>query len=389
MPRLTQVVVARLRAQRGAEEWVWDSDVPGFGIRLQPSGRMTYVVRYRTQCGRQRKGTLGRCCDLTPDQARALARKTFAAVAEGRDPAQERSDIRTAPTVGDLRDRYFRDHAEPFKKPRSVRLDRDTWRLHISRHVPDRLRVADVGRPEILSMMSAMRDTPAAANSALAILSKAFNLAESWGWRTAINPCRHVRKFSLRAHDRILSPEQVRTLTATVDDMEDHGEIPAPMSHLVKLLLLTGCRLREIMHARQEWVDRDRAALVLPDSKVGRRVIPLPAPALDIIAQIEPGEWLIPGRGGNAPMQSPHTMWARIRARARLPEDLRPHDLRHTYGSWGHAQGLSLRQVAGVLGHRQLSTTERYTHAFAADASRAAGVVAAAIAANMGGTAVL
>ena len=382
MPKLTKTAVDNASAG-DKETWIWCAELPGFGVRVQPSGRKTYVARYRNQAHQQRKYTIGRCCDLTPDQARALARKVFAEVADGHDPAAGKSALRSAPTMADLRDRYLTEHAKPFKKQTSAKQDEDNWRRNITPLLGDSTRVADVTRADVLKMVGKMVDRPAAANQCIALLSKAMNLAELWGWRKDMNPCRHVKKLRLREHDTILSADQIRTLTATMDDMVDHQEIPSSMADLVKLLMLTGCRLNEIMSARQEWVDRDLKVLRLPDSKVGQRVIPLPTAAMEIIEAIPAGEWLIPGRIAKEHLKQPHGMWSRIRVRARLPAGIRPHDLRHNYGSLGHRLGASLRQVAGVLGHSNLSTTERYTHAAATETSRTAEMIAAEIARSM------
>ncbi|WP_244206960.1 site-specific integrase [Caballeronia pedi] len=168
--------------------------------------------------------------------------------------------------------------------------------------------------------------------------------------------------------------------------MVDEDDIPQAMADLVRLLLITGCRLNEVMSARREWIDRDRRLLLLPDSKVGQRRIALPTAAMEIIERIlddESGsDWLIPGRAAGEHLKHPHAMFKRIKARAKLPADLRPHDLRHTAGSLAHMAGLSQKQVATMLGHRQLATTERYLHGFASDHARAVETVGNVISAN-------
>lgn len=369
MPRITKSLIDGTRAD-DADAWVWCSELPGFGFRVRPSGRKTFICRYRTHDGQQRKHTIGRCSDLTPDRARTIARDIFGAVAEGRDPTIERRESRDAPTVADLEERYMREHARPFKKPRSADLDAGLWRKHILPAL-GRKKVAAVSKADVLSLHGSLSTMPATANLVLALLSKSLNLAEDWGWRQpGTNPCRRLKRFRIRQRETILTPDQITALGRALDEMVEERSIPAPMAGLVSLLLLTGCRLNEIMSAERSWVDRERRLLLLPDSKVGQRRIALPQAAMKIIDDLPAGKWLIPGRTPADHMRQPWGIWSRIRERAGLSADVRLHDLRHTVGSIGHMAGLSQRQIATMLGHRQLATTERYLHGYHSDHTR-------------------
>ncbi|WNL63611.1 integrase [Aeromonas phage ST4] len=367
MPKLTKTLVDSCKPS-DTDQWIWDSELPGFGIRIQVSGRKTYVARYRTHDRVQRKLTLARCSDMPPDRARDLARKAFATVAEGGDPTKARRVEKDAPTIADLQDRYMNEHAKPFKKATSTRLDDANWRNHILPQLGKK-KVKDLKRSDILSLHGSLSEKPATANQVLALLSKALNLCETWEWRPRnSNPCHEVKKYKIRERELILTPVQIKTLNSTLDELLSAGEIREPMVNLVRLLMLTGCRLREIMHAQRDWVDHERQLLLLPDSKVGQRKIALSGPAMDIISGIATSEtWLIPGRYHGQPMDTPYKAWARIKERAGLPTELRIHDLRHTAGSLGHMAGLSQKQIQIMLGHKQMSTTERYLHGATGD----------------------
>lgn len=367
MPKLTKTLVENTKAS-DTDQWVWDTELPCFGIRIQPSGRKTYVARYRTHDRVQRKLTIARCSDMPPDRARDLARKAFATVAEGGDPTKERRVEKDAPTVADLQERYMNEHAKPFKKPASARLDEANWRIHILPQLGKK-KVKDVKRSDILTLHGSLSEKPATANQVLALLSKAFNLCEIWEWRPRnSNPCHEVKKYKINERELILTPVQIKSLNGTLDEMLASAEISEPMANLVRLLMLTGCRLREIMHAQRDWVDHERQLLLLPDSKVGQRKIALSGPAMDIINGIASTEtWLIPGRRHGQPMDTPYKAWKRIKERAGLPMELRIHDLRHTAGSLGHMAGLSQKQIQIMLGHKQMSTTERYLHGATGD----------------------
>lgn len=384
MPKLTKSNLDRLTAEPGKDAFLWCSEVPGFGVRAQPGGRKTYLVRYRTQTGTQRKMTLARCCDMPPEKARELARKVFGDVAAGRDPAADRRDAREAPTMADLWDRYLRDYAKVFKKPSSVNSDESTWRLHVSPSIGTK-KAAEVNKTDVTKIVAALGDRKVTANHVVALLGKMFNLAEDWEVREAnSNPCRRWKKHHIPERDNILSVDQIAAVDRAMDEMMADGAMPYPMAALVRLWLLTGCRNSEIRLAERAWVDFNRKLLLLPDSKVGQRRIPLPDAAIDIIKTLPEGKWLIPGRIAGQPLKSPNGMWRRIAERAGLPPGSRPHDLRHTVGSLGHAAGLSQKEIQQQLGHKQMSTTERYIHGIASAQSKAANQIADIITAGWG-----
>lgn len=287
MPKLTKTTVENAAVPTQGDAWLWDSELEGFGVRIMTSGRKTYVVRYRTKVGNvQRKMTVARCSDLPPEKARELARKVFALVAEGLDPVGDKRVKKERPTILQLRDKYMKDHARPFKKKRSADLDEKNWRLHI---VPTmgHVEIAEVKRSDILSLHGSLSATPATANQVLALLSKAFNLAEEWEWRDRnTNPCHKVKKYELRERETILSLADIKRLYQTLSDLLQEGKILRQMFDLIRLLTLTGCRLREIMSAKRSWIDEERALLLLPDSKVGQRKISLPDICMTIIADV-------------------------------------------------------------------------------------------------------
>jgi integrase len=381
MPKLTKTAVDAAQPPLKGDAWLWDNELPSFGVRIQSSGRKTYVARYRTHAGIQRKQTIGRCTDIVPDKARDLARKIFGAVAEGRDPAMEKTELKEAPTVADLEQRYMKEHARPFKKAGSVARDEALWRIYVLPALGKK-RVDSVTQADVLALMGSLSEHPATANACVALLSKAFNLADLWKWRKDGNPCRHIKKYKIRERETILAPEQIQRLDATLTEMVEQHEIMKSMADLIRLLLITGCRLNEIMSSKQEWIDRERSLLLLPDSKVGQRRIALSSAAMEIINGIEEGKWLIPGRIAGEHMMHPQGIWKRIKQRAELPPEMRIHDLRHTAGSLAHMAGLTQKQVATMLGHRQLSTTERYLHGLATDQARAINTVASVITQN-------
>ncbi len=386
MPKLTKTYVDGLKPTDKVYD-VWDSELEGFGVRVHPTGRKVYLVRYRVKDATktQRKQNIARASDMPPDRARDLARGIFAQVAEGKDPMKARQLDKEAPTVEDMANRYMKEHAKPFKKERSVVLDEKNFRIHIL-PVLGKKRVKDVTKANILSLVGSLSETPATGNQCIALLSKAFNLAEDWEWRDRnSNPCHKVKKYALQERELILNPDQIKALSETAHRLVIENKITKEMCDLVHLLMLTGCRLREIMNAKSSWIDFERSLLILPDSKVGKRHIALSPSSLEVIAGMDPSaEWLIPGRIKGQPMDSPYKAWKLLKLEAKLPMALRIHDLRHTVGSLGHMAGMSQKQIQLLLGHKQIGTTARYLHGATGEAAAVAEKIGNVIVANFG-----
>jgi integrase len=226
---------------------------------------------------------------LTADEARNEARKLLGDVARGGNPAEERQRDLRAPTIASLCDRFLSEYAAHHCKPST----RKGYEIVIRTKIKPKLgtrKIVDITRAEIVAFHHDFRDRPYMANGAVSILSKMFNLAEDWGLRTdGTNPARRIRKFREEEKKRYLSDhEQMRLGNALAEALEEGLETPYAVS-AIYLLMLTGCRLGEILTLKWEYVTTHH--LELPDSKTGRRRIPLPREAYDIIMAL-------PRRGG-------------------------------------------------------------------------------------------
>lgn len=352
--KITRRAIAALEPEPGKQVWLYDTELPGFLVLCQPSGRRSYLVRYRTPGGATRKLTLGLCAELHPDDAREMARVALATARRGEDPGRDR----TAPTVADLARKFTEQHAARLRPGTRVNYEA-LWRRHILPRIGT-LRVIDVKRADVARLHDALHERPHTANRALEVVSKAFDLAEIWGLREeGTNPCRHVRAFREEARQRTLDEAEVGRLWSALDRLEVETDVPAAAA--IRLLLLTGCRKNEILRARWDWIDWDRGLLRLPDhaAKTGARDVFLSDAALDVLRSLPRWSvYILPGRTGG-PIEGLQKIWERVRASIGM-RDVRLHDLRHTVGSLSDRAGLSQRQIADLLGHKQLSTTARY-----------------------------
>ncbi len=347
---------------RGAY-YIWDTETAGFGLRVYPSGRKAFVLTYRVK-GKQRFYSLGRYGELTLHQARTEALDVLRQARQGKDPAEDRMSYRKAPTMADLAERFIEEHSKINKNPVVVKEDQRRFRLHIPPRFGHR-RVVDITRADVAELHTAMAPTPGAANNVRSLLATAFSLAEVWGWRPeGSNPTQHVRAYKLQKRERHLSPAELGRLAQVLTEAERLQSIGTEAITAIRLLIVTGCRLNEILKLRWEDVDFEGRCLRLPDSKTGPKTVPLNSAALELLSAIEHREgkpFVIPGKKPGSHLTSLKGQWPRIRASAGL-EDVRIHDLRHTYASFGVNLGLPLPMIGKVLGHSNAAMTERYAH---------------------------
>lgn len=352
---------------------LWDTDLKGFGCKITPKGRRVYFLYYRTNSGTQRRPAIGRHGEITAEVARDIARRWLGEVAAGGDPSQTRKAARTAPTMAELCQRFLMEHSK-FKNKSGTTYN---YERIIDRFILPALgtcKVLEVTRLDIDRLHHRLRDTPYQANRVLGLLSKMMNLAERWGYRPdGSNPTRHVEKYREHRRERYLSQEELNRLARVLAAMEQKATETPEIIAAVRLLIFTGCRLSEILKLKWIWVDWERHCLELPDSKTGAKVIHLNAPALEVLRGLvrqDGHPYVIPGAKRGHHLVNLEKPWRRIRKQAGL-DNVRLHDLRHTYASVAVGLGEGLPIIGKLLGHSQPATTHRYAH-LAADPLKAA-----------------
>jgi integrase len=374
------------------DSFVWDDTLSGFGLRLQPTGAKSYIVKYRAGSGRgapTRRVTLGRVGTLTPDEARALARKILGAVAHGSDPAALKAAERRASTLRELAEIFLVEHVEAKRKRTTAAHYRSLLERMVLPELGSR-KAEQVTTSDLARLHTKMRDRPYQANRMLEVVGSLYAFA---GKRKILpvgfNPARGIEQYPEKGRERFLSADELTRLGDAVREAETVGlpydideekptakhapkkahrltKIGPHAAAAVRLLILTGARLREILHLKWEHVDVERGLLLLPDSKTGKKAIVLNAPALDILANLpRVGAYVIAGQAAGTDDEKPRAdlnrPWRAIVKRAGL-NGLRIHDLRHTHASVGAGLGLGLPIIGRLLGHTQPSTTARYAH---------------------------
>ncbi len=404
--KITKRAVDGLRASSGGAVLLWDADLPGFGVRCRASGAKYYVVKFRTTAGRPRWVTIGRHgAPWTPDAARKEALRLLGQVAAGQDPASEREAMRRDLTIAELCDVYVAEGCTT-KKSSTLIVDRSSIERHI-KPLLGRRRAREVTRADVerfqqdvangktatdvrtkvrgRAIVSGGRGTAA---RAVGVLGAIFSVAVRRELRPD-NPVKGVKLFERNKRERFLSTVELARLGDALTAAKQGGENPFAIAAL-RLLALTGARKSEILGLRWEWVDFERRCLRLPDSKTGAKVVPLGAPALELLAslpRVEGNPHVLPSARADGHFVGLQKVWARVRKRAGL-DGVRVHDLRHSFASVAVAGGDSLYLVGKVLGHRQARTTEVYAHLHddpvRAVADRAASAIEAAMSREAG-----
>ncbi len=363
---LTNRAVAALKVER--DTVYWDRDLPGFGVRVYPGGGKVYIAQAREPDRTTRRVTVGRHDVLNADQARQRAALIIARIRAGEDPVPLPLAARFngGPTVADLAERYLEEHVAVRIKPSTQRRARSMLHNHILPAL-GRMPLEAVERSDIVEFHQKLSDRPVTANKCVKVLSHMYRLGEGWGLVPEdFNPCRAIEKFPERSRERFLTDAEFTRLGRVLDEAVESGAAPLTAVTAIRLLMLTGCRKNEILTLRWSDVDLDAGELHLADSKTGPRTVQLPPTAVELLGALprrNDSPWVFPGndRDGRYSGGGLDHAWRTVRTAAGL-EDVRMHDLRHSFASRALALGETLPVIGKLLGHSDIETTARYAH---------------------------
>ena len=361
----------------------WDSELMGFGVRVYSSGRKYYVVQTRAGGAAAKRVTVGRHGVISAEEARRRAALVIARIKAGEEPMARR--LANGPTVAALAARYLEEHVAVRCKPRTRMLYHLVVKKYILPEFGQRSALG-VGQAQVAELHYKLRKTPYMANHVVDTLSRIFNLAEDWGVvPEGSNPCRFQVKYKQRSRERFLTEEEFRRLGRVLSEAETCRGVSVHAVAAIRLLMLTGCRRNEILTLR--WEDMNPAAneLHLRDSKTGARTVSLSPEAAKVLAEVPrvaDNPFVIPGRIKGTFMRNVNDPWKIIRKRAGL-DDVRLHDLRHSFASRALALGESLPMIGKLLGHSRIETTARYAHLARESVHESAARIADSIAANL------
>ena len=342
--RLTQHRVDTLKPGRTARD-IRDRNLKGFGVRILPSGRKRYFLHCQVD-GRRVWHAIGDAEAISLGYARSKASTMLASKLHGDEVGT------VAPILFEtVAEEVFRRYGRHWK-PRTLRVNLGYYRKQILPWFRGRP-IVDITRPDIQKWFASLHAAPVAADRSAPVLSIIFRQAEVYGYRPEdSNPCTGIKRYRRHGRERFLKTEEIRRLSQVLD--QHHDRYPLQAS-IILLLLLTGCRKSEILTLR--WSEYREGKLHLSDTTTGPRTVWLSSPARRILDDLpQSGPWVFPSRRGTShlPMDVLHTFWWKVRAEAGI-EDVRCHDLRHSFTSWAVMRGIPLPTVARLLGHRQVS----------------------------------
>jgi integrase len=372
--RLIDSYVRHLTPPSAGNRVVYDADVRGFGARVTAAGAKSFVLNYRAN-GRERRITIGSFPDWTVAAARDKAKEFKRGIDAGEDPIENRQATRTAPTIGDLAERYL-DYAKNRKRPRSLIEDQGMLRRVILPAL-GHVRVAALSRGDVTKMFADVsKRAPIQANRVLSLLRRMINLAiTEFGMRDEPNPARAIERNPENRRTRYLEPEELgRLLGATAEHRNQQS------ANVIKLALLTGARRGELLTATWDQFNVRVGTWSKPASVTKQRrlhTVPLNGPARELLvtmkaaADLENGRrqkhrlppltHLFPGYGANDAQGDLKRTWQTVCKAAGIT-DLRFHDLRHSFASFLASSGHNLPLIGAMLGHSSPSTTQRYSH---------------------------
>lgn len=383
--KITRQTVERLPVPTDGPGYHFDALLKGFGVRVSPQGVKTYFVQGRPaglgRAALARRVSIGRHPVLSPEEARKRAREILSEMAAGKE-LPKRSEV---VLVSAALDRWLSQHVVKLR-PRT----QDDYRAIVEKVLrPEfgRLPIGDVNRSHVLAIHQQRADTPRRANYIVACARSFLSFCEEIGLRPIdSNPARRIRLYRENKRQRFLSDEEIGRAAEGLSIAEQRGEISPFAAAALRLALLTGARQGELRNLTWPEVDLERRLLLLRDSKTGQKPIFLSEPAAALLAalpRLAGNPHVFPGarREGGA-----HTglsrAWEKARRHVGL-DDVRAHDLRHSYASVGAARGHSLPIIGKLLGHAAVNTTSRYAHLGADPVTRASDDIGQRIASLM------
>lgn len=362
MPAITKRSIDQLIANTppGGVATLRDDELRGFSARRNANGTVTFRCEYRPGSGgrgvAKRRIKIGEYGPMTPDEARRKAKATLGSVANGEDPAQDRSAKRKELTVGQWLEACVTSHWRAKRKKSTA----DAFEAMITRTLKPEFgntKLSDLKRADIRAWHATQGHRPRQANLDLAILRRAMSLAVADDLIPA-NPVTGIAGHPEKARDRVPTDEEMKALWKAYGD----ADIRPASRLLFRLLTLTGCRRDEIRACEWSWVDTRNSVLRLPDTKTGAREIALPAAACALLAEADRnGPYVIPNETGERPLSPSriHGDWTKVLERAEVT-DLHLHDLRHHFATMGATMGASALLLRDALGHKTLAMTSRY-----------------------------
>jgi integrase len=396
--KLTEKVLREAIPAEGRDYQIFDTDVRGFAVCIYRGGGRAFTLDYR-HAGRPRRMTFGRWPEWGVTAARERAKELRREIDAGGDPLATRGALREAPRVTDLIKRYAEVHLPHLaalnaadQRSMMEKFIGPAWgkmlvtevssydvELLLTKVAEGRARPAKQKPNNRARKLQGAKPTPVRANRVGEVIRKMFAYAIKWGWRED-NPAMGFRRRMETPRERYLSHEEISRLATALDAAQDDRA-----AGIIRLCMLTGARVGEVRQARFEDFNLEHLSWTKPATTTKQRRVhrvPISDEAAAIVRQrrvtvVKGSPWLFPGDIPGQPVQEIRRFWARIQEEIGI-NDVRIHDLRHTFASLLVSGGASLEMIGKLLGHSQMQTTQRYAHLMDSPLRAGVGAVASA-----------
>ena len=355
MQRLNNKFIEKINYMN--EKIYWDSAIKGFGIRVAATGRKSFIINWRNNQGRQGRKVIGIFGKMTTEQARQLAQQYFYQISMGEEP---RRNEQHNPTFAEFSRMYMDEYSIKNKVVKTFENDNYMLNKHIL-PVFGKRRMNDIKKREIEKFHSSYENNKSNANRILALISHIFTKAVEWEY-VELNPAHGIRRNKEEKRSRYLSTDEIKRLLGVLDSYPNKN-----IAHALKIILFTGSRRGEVLGATWNQFNFEKKTWTKPMHKTKQRrteYIPINDETLSVLMEMRETRnslFLFPSESKEGHMLDFKNSWKNICKLANL-QDVRVHDLRHTYASLLINNGISLSVIGKLLGHRNTSTTERYAH---------------------------
>jgi integrase len=376
MSNLNDRLIKSLPTPKTKHKIHWDDRITGFGIRITNNDAKSFVLRYVIN-GRERKCTIGGYPELSCSAARDIATQLKGEISKGYDPLEKKREINSTPTV--------REFSKDFMKAREKSLRKGTFesyqKWYLEKYIlPEfgSLKINSITKREVEKFHASFSETPIMGNRLLRLLKTMFNTAISWDI-VAKNPTQDIKNFPEHKRERYLSDNELKKLFEVLNEEE---MVDTMNVNAVKLILLTGSRKGEVLSARWEDFNLETGVWLKPAilTKQNKNTYtPLNGEVLEIVKAmkkkitpddqisstgkkiISTKEYLFFNPRLGAHLQDIKRFWARICDKAEI-KNAKIHDLRHTFASILVSNGVGLEVIGKLIGHSNVTTTQRYAH---------------------------
>lgn len=374
--KLTKKYIESLRV-RDRKYTVWDSILTGFGCIVHLTGRKVYIYKYRNLEKKQVVVTFGKHGLLTTEMARNMSQQLVLKISNGIDPkeekAQQKKDEKSSILFKDFWDIFEEKYIQLNHKPKTILKDQYRVKKYIIPFLGKKV-LSTIERKDILDFCDYMSHVPGALSRSLGLLSCAFNQAELWEYRrSGSNPTVGVKKQASKKMERFLTTQERERIESFLSQYQTNSPVTKSKIKALQLLLYTGCRESEITQLKWDEVNLEDKYLYLKDEssksngrsiKAGTRTVPLNPRALKILHGVDRNDlnpYVFGGEKFGCAIYGVGNFWISLRGKLGL-EDVRLHDLRHSFASFALKQGVDLYTVSKLLGHKNIATTTRYAH---------------------------